>query len=276
MRILMCTDGSPYAEKALRFGALIALSAEHPVVVLGVAEHRGERDRVRKALRRDEDRFREKGIDLQTKLRVGHAAEQILLETEEHQYDLLIVGSRGRRGVTRFLLGSTASRLASHSLVPILIVRGERGSLNEILICTGAGKPSEESIEFGALVAKAAGAQVTLLHVMSQLPLTSEVQIADLELAAEEFLHSEAREAVHLREGLRMLEGAGIPAEANIRRGLVVDEIFAEAEEGDYDLIVVGARADRGLYRYLLEDIADKIVTHAQRPVLVVHPSVEE
>lgn len=272
MRILMCTDGSPYAEKALRFGALIALGAEKPIVVLGVAEHRGERGRVRKALTQAEERFREEGIDLQTKLRVGHAAEQILRETEEHRYDLLIVGSRGRRGMTRFLLGSTANRLASHSLMPVLIVRGDRDSLNKILICTGAGKPSEESIKFGALVAKAADARATLLHVMSQLPLTSEAQIADLELATEEFLRSEAREALHLREGLKMLEGAGVPAKAKIRRGLVVDEIFTEAEGGDYDLIVVGAHAARGLDRYLLDDIANKIITHARRPVLLVRP----
>ena len=311
MRILMCTDGSPYAERALRFGALIALSAKQPIVVLGVAEHRRERGRVREALTRAEERLREQGargvIDLQTKLRVGQAGEQILRETEEHQYDLLIVGSRGRRGVTRFLLGSTANRLASHSLVPVLIVRsvlgtvrGERDSLDEILICTGAGKPSEESIKFGALVARAAGARATLLHVMSQLLLTPQAQMVDLELATdvrearlssirlsssksaeapqsnEEFLHSEAREALHLREGLKILEEAGVPARAKIRRGLVVDEIFAEAEEGDYDLIVVGAHAARGLDRYLLDDMANKIVTHAQRPVLVVRPPAEE
>lgn len=275
MRILMCTDGSSYAERALRFGALIALNAKHSIVILGVAERRGERGRVQEALGRTEERFRKQGIELQTKLRVGHATEQILRETEQHQYDLLIVGSRGRRGVTRFLLGSTANRLASHSLVPVLIVRGARDSLNDILICTGAGKPSEESIKFGALVAKAAGVQATLLHVISQLPLTPEAQIDDLGLATEKLLHSEAREAVHLRKGLKMLEEAGVSGEAKIRQGLVVDEIFAEAEEGDYDLIVVGAHAARGLDRYLLDDIANKIVTHAKRPVLVVRPLVE-
>lgn len=276
MRILMCTDGSSWAERALSFGAPIALSAKQPIVVLGVAQHRGERGRVREALTQAEERFREQGIDLQTKLRVGQAADQILGETEEHPYDLLIVGSRRRRGVTRFLLGSTANRLASHSLVPVLIVRGERDSLREILICTGAGKPSEESIRFGALVAKGAGAKATLLHVMSQLLLTPRAAAADWELATEEFLRGEAQEALHLREGLKILEEAGVPTRAKIRRGLVVDEIFAEAEEGDYDLIVVGAHAARGLDRYLLDDVANKIVAHARRPVLVVRSSVEE
>lgn len=276
MRILMPTDGSSYGERALRFGALVASSAQQPVVVLGIAAHQGECDRVQQALTRAEERLRKQGIDLRTKLRVGQAEEQILQETEEHQYDLLIVGSRRRGRVTRFFSGSRASRLASQCPVPVLIVRGKRDSLREMLICTGAGKASEESIRFGARVAKATGARATLLHVMSQLLLTPEAPTADWELATEEFLRSEAREALHLRQGLKMLQEARVAARGKTRRGLVVHEIFAEAKEGDYDLIVVGAHAARGLDTYLLDNVANQIVTRARRPVLVVRPPVEE
>jgi nucleotide-binding universal stress UspA family protein len=54
-----------------------------------------------------------------------------------------------------------------------------------------------------------------------------------------------------------------------VRHGLVVDEILAEASEGDHDLIVIGAHQAEGLMRFLLDDVAHQIIGHADRPILV-------
>ncbi len=182
----------------------------------------------------------------------------------------MIVGSRGRRGITRFLLGSTAARLARYCPIPVLIVKGKRRRLNKILVCTAGAECGEKDTEFAGRIAALTGASITVLHVMSQLPLTPEAEMSDLENTTEDLLSSDAREAVHLRKDLQILRDLKVEGEAKVRHGLVVDQILAEAEKEDYDLIVVGAHIATGLLRFVLNDVTEEIVLNSDGPVLVV------
>jgi nucleotide-binding universal stress UspA family protein len=78
---------------------------------------------------------------------------------------------------------------------------------------------------------------------------------------------------------MEILKTQGVKEErcrAKVRYGLVLDEILAEVDEGDYDLIVIGAHQvpeDQpwsDLRRVLQLDMADQLLTHIHRPVLVV------
>jgi nucleotide-binding universal stress UspA family protein len=55
-----------------------------------------------------------------------------------------------------------------------------------------------------------------------------------------------------------------------VRHGGVVEEILAESEEVDYDLVVIGAHREAGWQRVLLADIARELIKRLERPVLVV------
>ena len=129
MKMLMCTDGSRHASDALRFGSLIASDVRHQVTILGVIEHPDEERKVRRMVQRITSTLCQEAPHAQAAIRHGHAAEEILKETEENEYDLVVVGSRGRRGITRFILGSTAARLARYCPSPVIIVKGKRRSL---------------------------------------------------------------------------------------------------------------------------------------------------
>jgi len=83
MKILMCTDGSRHAAEALRFGALIARKARGPTTLLGVIERPGEEREVNRMLERTSKALGEDVPDVETRIRHGHAAEEILAETEE-------------------------------------------------------------------------------------------------------------------------------------------------------------------------------------------------
>jgi nucleotide-binding universal stress UspA family protein len=275
MRILVCTDGSTYAADALRFGTLIARRARGPITLLGVVEAPDQERRVRRAIERTSKALCEELPDIETKLRYGHAAEEILKETEESEYDLVIIGSRGRRGITRFLLGSTAARLSHYCQTSVLIVKGKTKELTHMLVCTGGAEAGEKDTRFAGSIAATTGATVTVLHVMSQLPLTHQAQMCDLENSTELLLASGSPEGVHLQKDLQILEEMGVKAEAKVRHGLVVEEILCEADEGDYDLIVVGAHVVSGLMRFIVSDVTQSIVLNSQRPVLVVRWSVD-
>jgi nucleotide-binding universal stress UspA family protein len=270
MKILMCTDGSSHASEALRFGSLIARKARQQVTLLGVIEHADEERKVTRMVERMRTALCEDVPHIDTLIRRGHAAEEILKETEEDQYDLVVVGSRGRRGLTRFLLGSTAARLARYCTSPLLIVKGKTRRLDKILVCTGGAEAGERDTVVAGRIAALTGASVTMLHVMSQLPLCPDAELTDLEDTCEELLKSDAREGVHLRKDLQILRDLSVQGSAKVRHGLVVDEILAEAKEGDYDLVATGAHVASGLQRFVLTDNTEQIVLGCERPVLVV------
>jgi nucleotide-binding universal stress UspA family protein len=270
MKILMCTDGSSYAAEALRFGTLIAREAKDQVTLLGVMENAEEERKVVRMLQRTSNAICDDVPHIETLIRRGHAAEEILKETEENEYDLVVVGSRGRRGITRFLMGSTAARLARYCPSPVLIVKGTRRNLRSILVCTAGAQSGEKDTELAGRIAALTGATVIALHVLSQLPLSLDVDARDLECSTRVLLTSDAREGVHLRKALRILRNLEVEGEARIRHGLVVDEILTEAKEGDYDLVVIGAHVASGLDRFMLTDTTEQIVLGCDRPVLVV------
>jgi nucleotide-binding universal stress UspA family protein len=61
-----------------------------------------------------------------------------------------------------------------------------------------------------------------------------------------------------------------VPTEVHVRHGIVIDQVFAEARAGDYDLIVTGSSQARGLLRhYIMGDLTRSILNHAYCPVLV-------
>jgi len=265
MKILMCTDGSKQAEDAINFGNVLIQNLDCTTTILGVVEHSYEKARLEESLENMKKAL--KTEDVETKIRVGFADEEIVKESEEG-YDLIIVGSVGRRGITRFMTGPTAIKVVKYARTSVLVVRGAKDRISKVLICTGGGERGVEVIKFGGKIAKATGAEVNIFHCMSQIPIL-DIEEKEKKIMPES-LDEETREAKHLRKGCKILTDLGVGCEPRLRYGLVENKIFDEVDGGDYDLLMIGAHATVGLSRYLLGDIAGRIVDHASIPVLVV------
>jgi len=280
MRFLMCTDGSPLAENALRFAAPLARAARAEVTLLGVAASPQDEAQVRASFTRAQPLFLS---EAEEKIRIGsRAADEILAEDQSGVYDLLVFGSRGRRGLDRLIYGSGASRLARYARTPVLIVKGQRPGVRRVLACTGGEAPGERVARWSGQVAHWLGAEVTVLHVMSQLPLSSGAALDELRETAEQAIAGGTREGVHLAREMELLREQGVTTamRSKLRHGLVLEEIAAEASKGDYDLVVIGAHQApdlpggwAGFKEYLLDDVADQIISAVNRPVLVVRSS---
>jgi nucleotide-binding universal stress UspA family protein len=74
----------------------------------------------------------------------------------------------------------------------------------------------------------------------------------------------------HLEDAAARLTGAGVQAEMILRVGRPAEEILDTAEEGDYDMIVLGHRGMGAARRFLMGSVSERVVRHATRPVLVV------
>jgi universal stress protein A len=67
-----------------------------------------------------------RGIKVQPYLRVGYPFDEIVLMAKHFDVDLIIIGSHGRGGISRLLVGSTAERVVEHASCPVLVVKGLR------------------------------------------------------------------------------------------------------------------------------------------------------
>lgn len=277
MKILLCTDGSSHTVRGLNLGMRLARAAASSVDILAVPS---ARLRTRDERGREEDTNRlveaaaadleEAGIPVTIQWRTGRIAEEAVRQAQTTPYDLLIMGSRGRRGLVRLLLGSMALHVTGHAPASVLVVKGRAEDLKRFLVCSSAGPVSEHTVRFAGRLARALGASVTLLHVMSQLPLTEGAVLADLEASAEELIQRGSREGLHLSRMLDLLRVEGVATHAVARHGLVLDEILAEVQEGRYDLLVTGAHVTPGLNARLVDNLSADILLAANCPVLVV------
>jgi len=268
MRWLIVIDGSDRSEEAAAFAAQLVQPGEDEILLLAVrntgmaAELEAEMGRVREQFA---------GFDLRT-LNSRDPANDAVEAAVGERVDLVVYGSRGRRGLSRLLLGSVAARLEHDLACSLLVVRGQTGPIRKILVATGLYPGRMTQTELAGRFAGLTGARVTILHVMSQLVLHDDAVGVQLGLDAEEAIRHGTREGEALQERLVYLKERGIDAEARLRHGLVLDEVGAELDKGDYDLLIIGGHrvpSDLPFAGLLAEDVADHILMHTRTHVLI-------
>jgi nucleotide-binding universal stress UspA family protein len=281
MQILMTTHGAPHDEVALRFGAEIARRAGKLATVLTVIKHEKDRPQGDAVLDHARGILEMRGLKAWTRLRIGHPAAEIVREAVESDHGLVIVGdSQDHNLVTRFLQGSTAVRVVEHAPCPVIVAKGKANPIRRILLCDSGAESPSVGLRAGASVlgrftAQLAGLlkgeeEITILHVMSQMSAGPGVEGKHLRAGAEELIANTTPEGMLLEQDIAALERLGVHARAEVRHGIVVDEILSEAQRGNHDLVVIGAYRGEGWQRILLDDLAHKIIVRLDRPVLVV------
>ncbi|VVB84981.1 Universal stress protein [uncultured archaeon] len=150
-KILIATDGSEHVKKAVTHAIELAKlsGAElHAVYVMDIKADcarelytdrstgglkrvlRNEgvcidiyRKEGEKAIKYIEDMAKKEGLDIKKWIVQGHPAEEILKLAQEQSIDLIVMGTLGRSGIEKFLLGSVADKVLRNSGIPVLTVR---------------------------------------------------------------------------------------------------------------------------------------------------------
>ncbi len=272
IRMLLYSDGSTLGGQALVLGQRIAKAMANAVDILDIAMTPDQEDVSSQEVEAAADELEANDISVTIYRRPGVMGQELLEQADANDYDLIVIGSRGRRGIKRLLTGSRACTILGGVTTSVLVVKGqERRKIRHMLACSAGGPTSKKTIRFAARLARALEASVTLLHVMSQVALEESAQGADLEAEAEELMEREAREGVHLEDMLEILNDENVEAQALVRHGLVVDEIVAEAKKGRFDLLVIGAHTTPDIGGLLFSDLSQQIMLAANRPILIVH-----
>jgi nucleotide-binding universal stress UspA family protein len=124
-KILVATDRSREAELAATTAADLAKSTNSELHVVHVGFDQA-RDEAQNELDTEVGMVREAGVtDVQAHLKFGIPARMIVDLAEEVGVGLIVMGSRGRGGVRRALIGSVSSSVVPHAHCPVLVVRQE-------------------------------------------------------------------------------------------------------------------------------------------------------
>jgi nucleotide-binding universal stress UspA family protein len=139
-RILVPFDGSDPALEALEYAvdlfpdgeflALTVVDSDTLPLIPNTVEEADTNEELQavlddadEQLRRAERIAADRGVSLETRSRIGSPAQEIVDCAEENALDHVVMGSHGRSGVTRLLLGSVAEVVVRHSPVPVTVVR---------------------------------------------------------------------------------------------------------------------------------------------------------
>jgi nucleotide-binding universal stress UspA family protein len=207
------------------------------------------------------------------KVRVGSLVREILQETREGDYDLLMLGSPVPQKAGCAIPKSILAQIVEDTPCSTLIFKGPVSSpIRRILLCDSGSASAKSLRHFTARLIELLTEvdQITVLHVMSQVSAAPGIPGVQLRSDAENLIQAHTPEGDLLEKDIQELTLAGIQPVPKVRHGLVVDEILAEARSGDYDLVIIGAYQADGWQKVLLDNLARKIVSQIDRSVLIV------
>ncbi len=296
--ILIPTDFSENADKAIAYAALLAetLSARihllHvpviPTYLLFDASYTPGPKAVTQILERGQqwlDALEERvgassSAPVQSALKEGVVHEAIRAYAEEQNIDLLVMGSHGRRGVSKFMYGSVTERVLKTVPVPTLVVplKASLRAPTSIFVAYDFSAPAQQAAQLALELQSAFPGTLTLVH--SYLDLWGEY--TDRATVVGEAADNR-REA--LRLGLReMLEadaanlspaGATAPG-VKLCTGDPVQVVLQLAKEDDATLVAAGTTGKSGIQRLLMGSFARRLLHESPVPTLFAHGPLDE
>ncbi|MGD2249772.1 MAG: universal stress protein [Candidatus Methanofastidiosia archaeon] len=271
MKILICIRKSECRYNALVVGGKIASATTAEVTILYVLPDptdrfeeyfqadidengRSLRDRVEESRQLDQRLFDEAQevlsqlhVKAEVKLRHGDPVKEVIKESTEGRYDIIVIGSRALSGI-RAKLESLSERIVGSAQIPVLVASCV-SDLSSLLLCVEGTEESKKTIEFARDFATALDAHVTVLTV-----------------AEDESEFDRAQKVVEYAE--KILKEGNISVDIKILVGDPITEI--EMESVYYDLVLVGSHKFGVLDSILMKNPSLEIVESSKAPTLVV------
>lgn len=199
----------------------------------------------------------------------GLVPESILSYAKDERIDLIVMGTHGRRGLSRLMMGSVTENVLRNASCPVLAVREpahdfvnvgrseEPVRLRKILMCTDFSKSAGAALSYALSLSQEYNAELTLLHViegsLGKQPAGTEGEV---------------------RQKLEMLVPADArnwcTAKTEVRTGKPYEEIIQLATEQQSDLVVVGVRGRSATDLAIFGSTTQRVLRLGPCPVLAV------
>jgi nucleotide-binding universal stress UspA family protein len=290
MNILLAVDSSAASDVAIEDVAARPWPASTSVEVITVVEPwdvpalvEGLNRSASELLHHAFERLDSSGIKTTTELLSGDPKAVIIDRARETAADLVVVGSRGATGLTKFLLGSVAAAVARFAPCSVEIVRPpvrdeDNPSAIRVLLATDGSECSEIAARAIAERPWPAGSEVHIISVVElSVPLFRIPYPPYFDPHAMEELRGEAmkrtEEAVMAAEQIISDAGLLVTGTVAVPCATPKELILEEAHKWGADLIVVGSHGRRGISRFLLGSVSEAVAAHANCSVEIVRHS---
>jgi len=225
-----------------------------------------------KLLKKYKDRAAKANIPLSTEVRLGDIDLGILHSVAAQKADLVVMGTHGRRGFERFVLGSVTERMIRYCPVPLLTI-SESGKpvsrapkIRRILVTTDFSQGTAEAVAHALSIGERNRAKVTLLHVLHNDAAEAAGKYRDqlirgIELQLQKFIPERAFDRCEINT--RIEDGSPSTVIPNI------------VKSGSYDLLVMNIHGKRLIDRALVGSTAERTLreTAGICPVLLIPPA---
>jgi nucleotide-binding universal stress UspA family protein len=278
--VLITTDFSRQSSEIMRAGMdLCSVYGAHPYILYvlprdefmlaGFEAYAAARDAARRDLLEIERELSAKydgveGRDYDLLMTEGDVSECILDCARERNIDLIVVGTHGRSGLSKALLGSVAERIFRHSDIPVLTIgpyAHPRTAFDarRILVPVDFTPASRNSAQYACRLAQEHHSNLTMIHVMQDPQRESLADVECLKRGVEQSL----AELVH-----GDVDAGRLKVRAEL--GAVVPRVLHAAVDENADLMILGVHNYPGLLNRLRWQVAYDLVRQSPCPVLTV------
>ncbi|MBS1234481.1 MAG: uspA protein [Nitrospirae bacterium] len=212
---------------------------------------------------------KEFGIDIESIVSEGEPPEVIARTAQEMNADLIAMGTHGRRGIKRFIMGSVTSGVIGHAPCDVLVVKKPctrcTGEFTSILLPFDGSAFSKKALSHAYALAKDEGSEVTALYVIPRYEEMIGFMKTD---SIRKSLHKEAERIIELAK--QSVSSNGVTLATAIEEGNAADKIVETANRMKHDLIVMGSYGWRGVNKAILGSTTERVIMNATCPILVV------
>ncbi|MBZ6496088.1 universal stress protein [Natrinema longum] len=281
--ILLPFDGSDGAAETLHHAAEIAHWADATIHVLFVADTTRDsvtvvEKRVVDALVREGKGIVEEaektldtlGVDYDSDVVQGNPAPTVVEYAERYDYDVIVMPTHGREGVSRYLIGSVTEKVIRLSSVPVLTARMQPDErlvfpYEDILLPTDGSATATHAAEHGLSFAAALDATVHVLSVVDDTSLNLDVR------STVSGRNSEQAGTDAVDDLVSEAETRGVSNTVrHVEHGSPIEVILDTIESNEIHAVVMGTTGRRGSDRILLGSVAEKTARSAPVPVITV------
>jgi len=284
--VMFATDFSPYSEVALPYA--LAITRQYGAKLYGAhivssedylftapdlwPAHVKQEERLQHEIITRLDK-QLSGIAHEALFGVGDVWKVLSRLLAEHAIDLLVVGTHGRTGARKLLMGSVAEKIFRQATCPVLsvgpnVLHKSNGEIQfqRIVFATNFGEESLAALPYALSLAEEHQAELIVLHVVEQ-PAAGILDVEKVKSSIKErlqkFVPPEAESWCHVKCLVEFSHQFARPAERIVEVG----------RDRAADLIVLGVRpthASMGTVTHLANTTAQHVVAHALCPVLTV------
>ena len=299
MKILLAVDGSRYSEAAIGLVNALKIGRKAEATVLTVVpEHvflgghsladffgqssalkiqvrKAEEERAVELLAKLSKSLVTRGLKVETMVRRGSPAAEIIKTCRRIQADLALVGLKGTSDTPEFLLGGVAHKVIKYAPCSVLVAKKESKAINRVLVPLDGSKHSDKVVQFLLRMPLPQHVEVLVMTVVQSFGAAF-VKAYTLDLERDKRIVAELQEAEEeaaarlIAEAENGFRRGGYKVLAIVARGDPSQEILREAARRNVDLVALGAKGLTGVRGFLLGSVAQRIARYARASVLIV------